>query len=70
MCEAREDNRGDMKKNEGKGDIGDDLVHLLHLLAGRLGDHSGKRTRLLIAAIDDKPVTTVAVISTRSATTM
>lgn len=43
-----------MSQDESKGDVGDDLVDLLHRLAGVLREHRGNRPRLLIAAIDNE----------------
>src|SRR6478752_4121927 len=54
MHEARQDHRRDMHEHEPKGNVGDELMHPLHCLAGFLAEHSGERPDLLIAAIDHK----------------
>ena len=54
MREARKHDRGDMSNHQGKRDVGDNLVHLFHRFAGLLGEHPGKRSSLLVSAINDE----------------
>ena len=61
MHETRENHRGDMGKNERERDIGEELMHLLDLFTGVLGEHAGKRACLLLAAV----VAAIAILKAR-----
>src|SRR5215471_16404410 len=50
--EACENHCRDVSDDERKRDIGDQFVPLLERFAEFLGEHAGKRSRLLIAAIN------------------